>query len=129
MLNAGNHEEALRYTIAAIIGVPSEAVDQMAQTPWWAGMVAIAPTLIYDLKASHDIETDPDWRTRWAGVTVPTIVFSGDQTFPGMPEAADSVAAALPNAQRQVLPGQDHGPNPEAIVPELVEFLRPIVAQ
>jgi pimeloyl-ACP methyl ester carboxylesterase len=68
----------------------------------------------------------PDWRSRWATVTVPTVVYPGDQTFPGLPEAADAVAAALPNAQRHVLPGQDHGPTPEAIVPELVRFLRSI---
>jgi pimeloyl-ACP methyl ester carboxylesterase len=43
-----------------------------------------------------------------------------------LPEAADAVAAALPNAQRRVLSGQDHGPTPEAIVPELVRFLRSI---
>jgi hypothetical protein len=33
-----------------------------------------------------------------------------------------AVAAALPNAQRRVLAGQDHGPAP-VIVPELVRFL------
>ncbi len=128
MLTEGQLEEAMRYNMTTIIGLPSEAVDQMAQAPWWPGMVAVAPTLIYDHQASHDIETDSDWRTRWAGVTAPTIVFSGDRTFPGLPEAADTVAAALPNAKRRVLSGQDHGPAPEAIVPELVEFLRPIVA-
>jgi pimeloyl-ACP methyl ester carboxylesterase len=129
MLNAGQLDEAMRYNITAIIGMPSEAVDQMGQTPWWAGTVAVAPTLVYDLQASHDIETDPDWSTRWATVTVSTIVFSGDRTFPGLPEAADSVAAALPNVKRRVLPDQGHGPAPEAIVPALVQFLRPIVAQ
>jgi len=129
MLDADQLDRAMRYNITAIIGVPSEAVDQMAETSWWADMVAVAPTLVYDLKASHNIETDPDCATRWAGVTVSTIVFSGDRTFPGLPEAADSVAAALPNGKRRVLPGQDHGPVPEAIVPELVEFPSPIVAQ
>ena len=126
MLNAGQLDEATRYNITAIIGLPAEAVEEMAQAPWWPGLVAVAPTLVYDHKASHDIETDPDWRSRWATVTVPTVVYSGDQTFPGLPEAADAVAAALPNAQRHVLPGQDHGPTPEAIVPELVRFLRSI---
>jgi pimeloyl-ACP methyl ester carboxylesterase len=126
MHNAGQLDEATRYNMTAIIGLPAEAVDEMAQAPWWPGLVAIAPTLIYDHKASHDIETDPDWRSRWATVTVPTVVYSGDQTFPGLPEAADAVAAALPNAQRRVLSGQDHGPTPEAIVPELVRFLRSI---
>src|SRR5687767_15857094 len=91
-----------------------------------ARLVAVAPTLVYDHKASHDIETDPDWRSRRAAVTVPTVVYSGDQTFPGLPEAADAVAAALPNAQRRVLSGQNHGPTPEAIVPELVRFLQSI---
>ena len=55
---------------------------------------------------------------------MPTIVYSGDQSFPGLPEAADAVAAALPNASRRILPGQSHRPAPEAIVPVLVEFLR-----
>jgi pimeloyl-ACP methyl ester carboxylesterase len=124
MLDAGQHDQATRYNMTAIIGLPGEAVDQMAQAPWWPGLVAVASTLVYDHQASHDIETDPDWHARWASVTVPTIVYSGDQTFPGLPEAADAVAAALPNAQRRVLPGQDHGPAPEVIVPELTTFLR-----
>ena len=62
--------------------------------------------------------------SRWARVTVPTVVYLGDRTFPGLPEAADAVAAAQSNAQRRVLAGQDHGPAPEVIVPELVRFLR-----
>jgi len=124
MLEAGRLDEATRYNMTAIIGLPTEAVDEMAQAPWWPGLVAVAPTLVYDHAASHDIETDPDWRKRWAGVTVPTLVLSGDQTFPGLPEAADAVADALPNAQRRVLPGQDHGPASAAVVPELVAFLR-----
>jgi len=53
------------------------------------------------------------------------MVCSGDQTFPGMPEAADAVAAALPNASRRILPGQGHRPAPKTLVPVLVDFLRP----
>ena len=126
MLDEGQRDEATRYNMTAIIGLPGEAVDQMAEAPWWPGLVAVAPTLVYDHQASHDIETDPDWRARWARVTVPTVVYSGDRTFPGLPEAADAVAAALPNAQRRVLAGQDHGPTPEVIVPELARFLRSV---
>ena len=124
MLDDGQRDDATRYNMTAIIGLLGEAVDQMAGAPWWPGLVAVAPTLVYDHKASHDIETDPDWPARWARVTVPAVVYSGDRTFPGLPEAADAVAAALPNAQRRVLAGQDHGPAPEVIVPELVKFLR-----
>ncbi|MEV0971359.1 alpha/beta fold hydrolase [Microtetraspora glauca] len=124
LLAAGQNDEAMRYNLKAVIGIPSEVVDGMAQTPGWAEIVAVAPTLVYDLTAVHEINIDPDWATRWASIIVPTIVYSGDQTFPGLPEAADAVAAALPDATRRVLPGQGHGPTPEAIVPVLLEFLR-----
>jgi pimeloyl-ACP methyl ester carboxylesterase len=124
MLADGRNDEAMRYNLTSVIGLPPDAVDAMAQAPWWAAMVAVAPTLVYDHTATHEISLDPDWRRRWAGVTVPAIVCSGDQTFPGMPEAADAVAAALPNASRRILPGQGHRPAPEALVPVLLEFLK-----
>jgi pimeloyl-ACP methyl ester carboxylesterase len=124
LLADGNNEEAMRYNLTSVIGLPAEAVDGMAQAPWWAAMVAAAPTLVYDHAATNEVNLDPDWRGRWARVTVPTIVCSGGQTFPGLPEAADAVAAALPNASRRILPRQGHRPEPEAIVPVLVEFLR-----
>ncbi|MEV0144878.1 MULTISPECIES: alpha/beta hydrolase [unclassified Nonomuraea] len=124
LLATGKNDEAMRYNLTAVIGVPAEAVDGMAQSPGWADMVAVAPTLAYDLAAVHDVNVDPDWAGRWSSITVPTIVYSGDQTFPGMPEAADAVAAALPHATRRILPGQGHGPTPDAIVPVLLDFLR-----
>ena len=61
----------------------------MAQAPWWPGLVAVAPTLIYDHKASHDIEADPDWQPRPLQL-VPTVVYSGDQTFPDCPRPPTS---------------------------------------
>src|SRR4029453_14914939 len=112
------------YNLTSVIGLPAEAVDEMARAPWWAAMVAAAPTLVYDHAATHEINLDPDWRARWAKVTVPTTVCSGDQPSPGLPEAADAVAAALPNASRRILSGQGHRPAPEGIVPVLGEFLR-----
>jgi pimeloyl-ACP methyl ester carboxylesterase len=124
LLAGGDNDGAMRYNLTSVTGLPAEVVDGMARAPWWAAMAAAAPTLVYDLAATHEINLDPDWRGRWANVTVPTIVCSGDQTFPGLPEAADAVAAALPKASRRILPGQGHRPAPEAIVPLLVEFLR-----
>jgi len=124
LLADGKNDEAMRYNLTSVIGLPAEAVDEMARAPWWAAMVAAAPTLVYDHAATHEINVDPDWRRRWAAVTAPAIVCSGGQSFPGMIEAADAVAAALPNASRRTLPGQGHRPAPDAIVPVLVEFLR-----
>ena len=109
----------MRYNLTSVVGLPADVVDGMARAPGWAAMVAVAPTLLYDHSATHEITVDPDWRRRWAAVTMPAIVCSGNQTFPGMPEAADAVAAALPNASRRILPGQGHRPAPEAMVPVL----------
>ncbi len=124
LLADGKNDEAMRYNLTSVIGLPTEAVDEMARAPWWPAMVAAAPTLVYDHAATHEINVDPDWRRRWAGVTVPALVCSGDQSFPGMIEAADAVAAALPSATRRMVPGQGHRPAPDAIVPVLVGFLR-----
>ncbi|GHF58090.1 pimeloyl-ACP methyl ester carboxylesterase [Amycolatopsis bartoniae] len=123
-VNDGKYDEAMRYNLTHVMNLPNEAVEGMTHSPAWPLMTAVAPTLVYDFTAVHDVNVDRDWRARWAEVTVPTIVYSGDQTFPGMPEAADAVAAALPHAERRVLTGQGHGPTPDAIVPVLLDFLR-----
>jgi pimeloyl-ACP methyl ester carboxylesterase len=124
LLDDGRLDDAMRYNLSTVIGVPDAAVEDMAGQAWWPAMTAVAPTLLYDLSAVHDVDVDPDWRARWADVSVPVTVLSGDRTFPGLTQAADAVAVALPNARRRVLEGQGHGPTPDAIVPVLVELLR-----
>ncbi|WP_189213038.1 MULTISPECIES: alpha/beta fold hydrolase [Actinokineospora] len=123
LLDAGDHDAAMRHGLTAVIGVAPEMVEGIAASPAWPAMVSVAPTLRYDFTALNDITLDPDWPTRWAGVTVPVAVLSGDRTFPGMPEAADAVAAALPTATRTVLPGQDHGPEPRVLADALAAIL------
>jgi pimeloyl-ACP methyl ester carboxylesterase len=129
LLSQGQQEEAMRYFMRHVIGLPAEAVEATAQWPLWPALVKVAPTLVYDVSSIHQINMSTDWRRRWAGITVPTVVYSGDRTFPGLPEAADAVAAALPSADRYVLAGQDHGPTVEALVPPLAGFLRSAFAQ
>jgi pimeloyl-ACP methyl ester carboxylesterase len=124
LIAGGKNEEATRYNLTTVIRLASEAVEGMARSDWWPAMVSVAPTLVYDLSSVHEINMDPDWSRRWATVTVPAIVYSGDQTFAGMSDAADGVAAALPRAGRRILPGQSHMPAPEAAVLVLVELLR-----
>ncbi|MGW5053867.1 alpha/beta fold hydrolase [Actinokineospora sp. NPDC004072] len=124
LVTAGDLDGALRFGLTEVIGVPEPVVTGMSREPFWPTMVTVAPTLLYDFTALRDVYLDPDWRSRWSGVTVPTTVLSGDRTFPGMPEAADAVAAALPHATRITLPGQDHGPTPEVMAETLASILR-----
>lgn len=124
LLAEGQYEEAMRHNLTDVVGLPADAVSQMAGAPFWQGMVDIAPTLAYDLGAVHDVAVDPDWSKRWSGVTARTVVYSGEESFAGMAEAADAVAGALPNATRRVVPGQAHQPAADVMAPILIEFLR-----
>src|SRR6266568_2492631 len=48
LLAVGKKDEAMRYNLTSVIGLPAGVVDGMAQAPWWAAMVTAAPTLVYD---------------------------------------------------------------------------------
>jgi hypothetical protein len=89
----------------------------------------VAPTLVYDVTIMEDTERgDPLPLRKWDAVTVPTLVMDGT-VFLGRGEShvflrhgADELANILPDAQRRILEGQDHGPANEVLVPALKEF-------
>ena len=58
-----------------------------------------------------------------AGIAQPTLVLNGSASPAWMGRAGKAVASAIPGAVHQVLEGQPHYVAPEAIVPELIEFL------
>ena len=60
---------------------------------------------------------------QWASVATPTLIMDGGESHPFMHASADAIAAVLPNAERQTLPGQAHGAAPDVLAPVLVEFL------
>lgn len=113
---------AMRYNMTDVVGVPAQVVDGMSKGPAWAAMCAVAPTLVYDLKAVDAVNTDPDWPARWKDLSVPVTVYSGTNSFPALAGAADAVAAAVPVAQRRTLQDQTHNPAPDAIVDAVTEF-------
>ena len=111
------------------LGIPAEVVAQMRQSPMWAGLEALAPTLPYDATIMDGFQQgDPAPLRQWASITVPTLVMDGT-TMMGredvhifMRHGVDALASVLPNAQRRTLEGQDHGPAPEALAPALKAF-------
>lgn len=111
------------------LGIPAEAIAEMRQSPMWAGLEALAPTLPYDATILGDTQRgSPSPLRKWASVTVPTLVLDGT-TLMGredfhafMRHGADELARVLPNARRRTLEGQDHGPAAEALAPVLKAF-------
>lgn len=111
---------------SAYVGIPPEMIAMMRQSPAWPAMQAAAPSLVYDATICEDVQQgDPASLEKWATVATPTLVIDGT-LFPGQPEphafmrhGANALARVLPNATRQTLDGQDHGPSDKTLVPAL----------
>ena len=103
------------------IGTPAERVEGMRRAAFWPRLESVAPTLAYDhaaiLGESWSVPTDLAAR-----VTVPALVMAGTASLPFMPDAARTLAQAIPNAELQTLEGQTHEVNPNALAPVLVNF-------
>jgi alpha-beta hydrolase superfamily lysophospholipase len=101
------------------VGIPAEFVAQIREYPGWAQQEAVAHVLVYDAMVVGDFSVP---RGELAGVATPTLVLDGGTT-PWLSQSADAVAAALPQAERATLTGQQHNVEPEAIAPAITRFL------
>jgi pimeloyl-ACP methyl ester carboxylesterase len=100
--------EAVEYFWASI-GMPQEMVDEMRQTPRWAELEAMAPTMAYDSEVMGDIGRGGAVPTDLAGrVRCETLVLVGGASPEWMIDVARQVADALPHGGYRVLEGQEH---------------------
>lgn len=128
LIAEGRRGDAVAYWQTQL-GIPPEAIAQMRQSPMWAELEALAPTLPYDATIMGDTQRGvPSPLQQWASVSVPTMVIDGttmmgsEEFHTFMRRGADALASVLPNARRSTLEGQDHGPAPEALAPVLIAF-------
>ena len=123
LLAEDRRDEALEY-FWRTIGMPQEMVDEMRQTPRWAELEAMAPTMAYDSEVMDDIGRGGAVPTDLAGrVRSETLVLVGGASPEWMIDVARQVAEAMPNGRYSVLEGQEHVVPPEILVPVLAEFL------
>lgn len=111
-------------TLAAVnfmrlTGMPDEAIGAAQHATFWPGMLAIAHTLAYDLALTADGTIPAE---RLAEITAPTLVIDGGASPAWASRAGDAVAAAVPRGRRLTLEGEDHGVDPAALAPFLIEF-------
>ncbi|MFI8190526.1 alpha/beta fold hydrolase [Streptomyces sp. NPDC085946] len=98
----------------------AEAVIQGArQSPMWADMEALAPSLAHDDAVMGDGRPP---RERLASLTVPVLALAGGESPAWMREAARAVAQAAPEGTYRVLEGQTHVVDPNVLAPVLAEF-------
>ena len=122
-LEAGDRRRVAEIFFTEAVGIPRMAFEGMMASPFGKVLDAIAHTLTYDLSVVDGAYPGQVWPERFGRTTTPVLILDGDRTMPFLPFGADAFARVLPNATRRTLPGQDHGPSPEAIAPAIREFL------
>jgi pimeloyl-ACP methyl ester carboxylesterase len=123
----GRRGDAVEYFMTKAVGVPAEAVLRMREQPIWPQMEKLAHTIAYDAAVvSRTPKNKQERETRWAAVTVPTLVIDGEMSDMFLRNSVEALARTIPAAQRRTLAGQDHSApfaDPHSLVEPLVEFL------
>ena len=101
------------------VGLPEPIVAQIREAPFRAGLEAIADTLVYDATITSDLSLPVAALT---GVTAPTLVLSGGDSWGFLQSGADAAGALLPNRRHVTLAGQTHDIDPGAVAPVLRDF-------
>jgi pimeloyl-ACP methyl ester carboxylesterase len=123
---AGRGSEAVKSFFRSAMGIPAVGVTFMRLTPGWSKSVAMAGTAAYDLKILQGLQSGkPLPAERWAFLTAPTLVLTGEKSEAFFHSGASALAGALAHAEHRVLPRQHHGSVAMAsqpIVEALVDF-------
>lgn len=115
-VGAGDRGAAVELFQTLAMGMPEAVVAELRDAPFRPALERIAHTLGYEAQI---LSADADLPRR---VHTPTVVLVGSDSSPTLRAAGDAVAAALPNGQKLMMPGQTHDIVPEAVGPVLVDF-------
>jgi pimeloyl-ACP methyl ester carboxylesterase len=101
------------------VGLPEEMIAGMRQSPFWQVGEQLAPTLAYDAAVLGDTTIPVE---RYGRIDTPTLVLAGSVSPELLRTAAARVAAAIPGARYDVLPGQDHNVAGDMLATALAQF-------
>jgi pimeloyl-ACP methyl ester carboxylesterase len=101
-----------------VAGSPDESIASARSSPMWPGLEAIAHTLAYDAACLGD-GFPPT--ARLARITQPTLVATGGGAE-FFEQAADAIAASIPQVERLTIEGQTHLVDPKALALVLERF-------
>ncbi|WP_328522593.1 alpha/beta fold hydrolase [Kribbella sp. NBC_00359] len=116
---AGNPGGAAELFMVEAVGQPKQVVDQIRETPMWAGMEAIAHTLVYDALQLRDSAVPLELL---ASIDAPTLALYSNASPAWMQEAAKQTAAALPHGKAEGYDGTFHTLPPETIARALTDY-------
>ena len=119
LLEDGKNAEAMSGFLKGI-GVPRVFIFLIRLSRDWKTMVALAPTLAYDIALTSDMPP----LERASRVTVPTHIVVGEKSPASIVAVAEPLAKAIPSAKFARLAGQDHMVDAKALLPMLSSFLK-----
>lgn len=103
------------------VGMPTDQIEAMRQSPAWPLLESIAPTLAYDHEAILGGDSSIPTK-RIAVVAAPTLVMNGGASYPFMYDTAQALCKAIPHAKLRIIEGQTHDVDVNVVAPVLVEF-------
>jgi pimeloyl-ACP methyl ester carboxylesterase len=125
LLAEGRRGDALELFMR-LAGSSEEMIVSARNSPMWPDLEAIAHTLAYDAACLGNGHPPT---ARLATITRPTLVATGRSPDPHMggspidfDQAADAIAASIPQAERQSIEGQSHVADPKAVAAVLERF-------
>jgi pimeloyl-ACP methyl ester carboxylesterase len=104
-LAAGDKEAAIRSVFVGVLEMTEEEVDALRASPLWPVRLAAAPTVPRECRVEEDWVYGAD---QFDGITAPALVLTGSETPPVVTETTHRAAAAISDAQIQVLEGHGH---------------------
>ncbi|MFI2379688.1 alpha/beta fold hydrolase [Streptomyces sp. NPDC018964] len=102
-----------------LTGLGEDVIQGARQSPMWAGMESLAPSLAYDDAVMGDGSVP---RELLASIGVPVLSIAGDASPAWMREAARAIAESVPRGTYRTLEGQTHMVEPDVLAPVLAEF-------
>lgn len=127
LIAEGKRGKAVGYFFRTAFGASGFMIAMTrVMVPVWSKMVAMAPTLTYDLRLLDGLQSgEPIPPDRWSRVRVPALVMAGEKAEPFMETGSAALARVLPDARREVLAGGHHGTpvtKPAALISSLTAF-------
>ncbi|GAA1580702.1 alpha/beta hydrolase [Kribbella karoonensis] len=109
---AGDPGGAAELFMVEAVGQPRELVEQIRQTPMWAGLEAMAPTLVYDALQMRDSAVPLDLL---ASIEVPTLGLYSNASSEWLQRSVRETAAGLPQGTVEGHDGTFHTLSPETL--------------
>jgi pimeloyl-ACP methyl ester carboxylesterase len=120
-VDAGNPGGAAELFMVEAVGQPREVVEQIKQTPMWAGLEAMAHTLVYDGLQMRDSVVPVELLS---SIDVPTLALYSNASPEWLKNAVRQTAAALPQGKAEGHDGTFHTIPADTLARVLADYFR-----